>query len=262
MKSTVFLGLSVLLLVSTNSCYASLEGAPLAPKPNGNIRPSEEELLCAPKNRHMVTMSVPGDRSLKRGCTLIFDFDERSGEIQNLSLLRSSGKANLDFDCICAVLGSAPFEANKRGLHKNIRYTFGGRDLPAKNEGIKKLNRIQRKEFLSKTANPSSDYFICNLIPISIKYRYPGICTDEELCSLKNLRLIRKDFFARNNEPTFAQIVSNSRFRRFYDRWFDFVTTHKTATKQQIEKFRDEVGIEFNDLFESLPNSISKQETT
>lgn len=262
MKSTVFLSLSLLLLVSSNSCYASLEGAPIHPKDSGIARPSEEELHLAPKNRYMVTMSVPGDRSLKHGCTLSFDFDRKSGEIQNLSLLRSSGKANLDFDCICAVLGSAPFEANKKGFHKNIRYTFGGRDLAAKNDGIKKVNRDNRKEFLSQISNRSSDFFICNLIPISIKYRYPGIFTDEELCSSKNLRLIRKDFFARDNEPSFAKIVSNSRFRRFYDRWFDFITTHKKASKQEIEKFRDEVDKEFGDVFRSLSNSTSEQETT
>lgn len=251
----------VILVLLTATCGQavgqSLKGAPIDPDLNGTARPSDQAALSAPKNIYMATMSVPGDRSLKYGCRLQFDFNNTNGKVEEVRLLRSSGKPDLDFDCICAVLGSAPYEANERGDHKNILHIFGGRDVSADAEGIKSTNRAKRSEVYSNL--PNADYFLCNVIPISLKYRYPEAFTDDELCDLQNIRMIRKTFFAKNNEPTFATIASNERLRTFYDRWSEFIASHKTTSKQEIEKFRDGVVSEFSDMFLPLPNSISKR---
>lgn len=258
MKRAILTIIAASIALSGSNAFAqSLIGAPIDPEPNSVTRPSDAELACAPKNRHMITMSVPGDRSIKNGCSIAFDFD-KIGRVEDIRLLRSSGKSELDFDCVSAILGSAPFEPNEQGDRKNVRYTFGGRDLSADSEGIKAVNRTQRSNFLAKTGSAQSDYFISNIIPISLGQRYPGIFTDEELCDDANLRLIPKTFFASNNEPTFASVVANKRFRTFYERWNTFVSDHKNPTKVEIEKFRDEVSSEFSDMFAMPPNSISK----
>lgn len=241
----------------------SLVGAPVDPNPKGIARPSDYELSCAPNNRYMVTMSVPGNLSMKRGCSLSFDFKSKTGEVERLELMRSSGNPTVDFDCICAVLGSVPFEPNRNGDHKNIQYTFGGRDLSAKSEGIRAINRSQRdnmKEKLSENGINSEDYFLCNVIPLSASFRYPGLFTDAELCDSKNLRFIPKTFFSDKNQPSFEMIVSNERFRAFFDKWSDFFSKNKKPTKEEIEKYRDGVDEEFSDMFSApLTNSISKK---
>ncbi len=254
-----FVLLSALLLLSFDSSSAqTLIGSPIDPDKDGIARPSDQELLQAPKNRHMITMSVPGDPSIKRGCTLSFDFD-RSGKIESLQMVRSSGKPEVDFDCICAVLGSSPYEPNERGDRKSIFYTFGGRDLHEQNEGVKAINRRQRSLLLSKNGLSPSEYYVCNLVPISILYRYPGVFSEAEICDISNLRVIAKTFFDRKNSPSVPEIVANKRFRMFYDKWNEFVSTHKKATKEEIAKFRDGVDSEFKDMFLTLSNSISKK---
>lgn len=258
MRNAYILLSAFLLLCFDPAAAQSLKGAPIDPDKDGIAHPSDQELLQAPKNRYMITMSVPGDPSIKRGCTLSFDFDH-SGKIENLQLLRSSGKPEVDFDCICAVLGSSPYEPNERGDRKNISYTFGGRDLHEQKEGVKAINRKQRNLLLSKSGLSPSEYYVCNLVPISILYRYPGVFLEEEICDTTNLRLIAKTFFDRRNSPSVPEIVANKRFRMFYNKWNDFISTHKEATKEEIEKFRDGVDSEFKDMFLTLSNSISKK---
>lgn len=245
-------------LAGGNASAQSLLGAPVTPEANQIARPSDAELAVAPKNRHMITMSTPGDPSIRTGCTLSFDFSN-SGQIENVRLVRSSGKSKVDFDCLCAVLGSAPFVPNEKGDRKNITYTFGGRDLGPNDEGIRAEMRQQRADFTKKLNLPLPDYFVVNTIPVSLSYRYPNVFSDSELCGSANLRLIPKTFFSKQNEPTVQMIASNKRFRNFYDRWCDFVSKHDKVTQKEVEKFRDEVDREFSDMFIALPNSISKK---
>jgi len=262
-RATTSLVIVVILLLTARFDQAfgqSLSGAPTDPDPEGIARLSDDEVESAPKNLYMVTKSTPGNASIKRGCSVAFDFDTR-GHIEDLRLMRSSGIPEVDFDCISAVLGSAPYEPNERGIRKEVRLTFGGRDCIEK-DGVSAINKTERahlKESYAQKGVPSADYFICNSIPLSIFFRYPGLFKEEELCDYKNLRIIHKAFFSKNNEPTFEKIVSNPQFKQFYEDWYDFVSKNAAPTKEQIEKFRDGLDGKFADMLATPPSSISKR---
>lgn len=255
MRAAIWIAFVISLTGGRVAYGQSLDGATLKDFSHEIAYPFDEELACAPKNRNMVTMSTPGDPSIRYGGTFAFDFSNQ-GQVKEVKLLKSSGKADVDFDCLCAILGSAPFSSNARGDRKVV-YTFGGNDL-GPDDGIRSINRKERRKFQQETKLPSNEYFVCNLIPVSFSFRYANVMTDQELCQSSNLRLIPRTFFAKDNQPTFEMIATNARFRKFYERWNQFASSNERPTKASIEKFRDEVDREFADMFIHPPSSISK----
>lgn len=242
-------GLSLFVFGSV-AIAQGMNGAPIDPEP-GRQRPPDTQ---SPKNTvSRILYSVPGNDNVNSSLEVRFEVT-KNREPSNLVVLRSSGVPEFDFNGICAVLSRAPIE--ETDLSKQLFFIPGNGQI-ATNDEVRLLNTKARKEFRVKTGRDVDQYFVCNIIPIEVLYRYPNVLTTADVCSINNLRAIPKTFFEKHNEPTSVDIIGNKQLNLFYKRWADFYRTHETTTADELKKFRDDVEQELGSMFVES-NTISQ----
>jgi hypothetical protein len=120
------------------------------------------------------------------------------------------------------------------------------------NTSIRRFNSEVREQYFvnHKSLDIRDKFFVLNAIPIDVLYRYPDALKAGDVCSIDNIRLVKKSFFkiAHNNLDPAHLIIGNPRFRALCRSWEDFFESHQTASIEDLIAKRDQLDTEFSEM--------------
>lgn len=154
------------------------------------------------------------------------------GKLYDVKVQTSSGDAQLDADCVQAVMGASASGVSRigEGCSKEIHFRF---------ESI--ANPLQGSNGISRyfDAHPSDkkNHIAFYRIPIDVLNRYPKLFTKDELLTDGNVGIIT----VYSDTPGLPW-WGVDRLREVYQvTWTKFFLSHPSATKQQILTLRDKL---------------------
>jgi hypothetical protein len=154
------------------------------------------------------------------------------GTMYDVHMLQSCGDAQLDFDCVQAVMGasgSCPTNTDDASLDHHC-FAFNEDTKPERNvSGI--------AAFFRDHPERQGARFAYYRIPLDVMHRYRGLFTEDELLGDENVGYLATT--AANPElPDWAI----GQLQHIYQaQWCSFFRKHPKATKRQIEKLRDQL---------------------
>lgn len=212
-----------------------------------------------PENRARLQFSVPKHPDAHDLIDIRYSISA-DGNIYDLHLVRSSGVDEFDFDCLTALLGSLPYPKSLPPVQtKDVSFGLASGDCGKTNNDILRLkNQSSRHQFRCDNVLYADQFFLINTIPIDVYFRYPKLFSVDQLINSKNLVAIRKSWFDASNEPTFEKILSNQKFREYFERWSVFFDTHPSVTKKEIEEFSKKLEADYPIMLWSPSRSSTK----
>ncbi|MBX9723700.1 MAG: hypothetical protein K2X81_20005 [Candidatus Obscuribacterales bacterium] len=179
------------------------------------------------------------------GCMIEFSID-KTGRIKQIDQWGSSGHFDFDFECLSGILLAQPFSSEV--FEENPNRLFGwGTDVEPK-DGFKALLFHGERDFRTRTSCRPERYVLVHLIPICVSWRYPGVLTDEEISSPKNIRVIQTRFFEPRCAPNIDHIMANKQYKEFCEDWIQFFIANPKVTSQQVHSFADQLAERYKDM--------------
>lgn len=180
------------------------------------------------------------------GCTLEFSIG-KSGRVKQIDHWVSSGHFDFDFQCLSGILFAQPFPSDVFEENPRRGFGWGSSDVEPK-DGLKALLFRGERDFRNKTSCRPERYVLVHLIPLSVSWRYPGILSNEEISSPKNIRVIQTHFFEPRNAPNIDDIMANSQYMAFSEDWIRFFVANPKVTAAQLHNFADQLADRYRNM--------------
>jgi hypothetical protein len=165
-------------------------------------------------------------------CFLVED-----GKMYRVKIDTSSGDAQSDADCLQAVYGIAGTRSGQveKGSLIDLKFTFDSETMPGH-----RTNAVE--QYFAAHPEKRHNFVAFYRIPLDVLRRYPGIFSETELLSPSNIGLIRIQNADRPELPRLDSLDID-RFRDIFGgHWMSFFMSHSSATRQEIETFRDSLS--------------------
>lgn len=162
------------------------------------------------------------------------------GKLYDVKLEQSSGDAQLDADCVQAVLGVSAFcpmaRLTREGELCHTQIYFDSKTRAGhNNSGISK--------YFAAHPEQEAEHVAYYRIPLDVLKRYPGLFSEAELFSDSNFFTLRDDSTDGPNHGPGLSSAAIARLRYVYQSmWIPFFLKFPSATKQQILDHRDNPG--------------------
>jgi TonB family protein len=166
---------------------------------------------------------APSTVSKSNSIKIDFSVDD-GGKFNDVEVLLSSGNAQLDEECLEAVLGEqVSAERTDSKIERKLSMKFDDTKTPGH------TNAASKQYFISHPEK-NGRFITYHLIPLSVLTRYPGLFEESELLSAENLDSIA---LSQTTVQKLESIYSN--------KWIPFFKDHPNATREQVVNIKESI---------------------
>ncbi len=163
-----------------------------------------------------------------------FAIDDEA-KIYDVKFAKGSGNAQLDADCLEAVLGASAYQprTDLKGEKLQLGIIFDNQSR------LGYVNPASRKpkDTSSKTATVNF-----HLIPLTVLERYPGLFNATELLADENIGVISAEpSMITGTGTALNKEIVEELISIYNDKWVTFFSRHRKATRKQLLAIREEL---------------------
>ena len=151
--------------------------------------------------------------------------------IFNVEIAESSGDAQIDADCLQAVLGAATFETGSK------TYGFTLAKWAYQFDKSPQRQNLAVKQYFDQNPDKKQSYICIFRIPFDVVYRYPQLFSEKDLLSPANIVAVRNIKIGRNTTCGAIDPLTFTTIRDYYGRWQAMFNCWQNPSKSEITAF-------------------------